>query len=112
MPAGTLISPCPFLFVSRATLFAKGEVYLLERQTLPLLNSSLPLHLHLDLDSLSNMSPLLNLSVPVPGPPGLPILGNIKDLDPADSMASLSRLSDTYGRNTSHLVCKHQLITM
>ncbi|KAH9213493.1 fatty acid hydroxylase [Leptodontidium sp. 2 PMI_412] len=37
------------------------------------------------------------MAEPIPGPPGLPILGNINDIDPVDSMASLGRLADTYG---------------
>ncbi|KAG4412171.1 hypothetical protein IFR04_014690 [Cadophora malorum] len=37
------------------------------------------------------------MTEPIPGPPGLPLLGNINDIDPADSMASLLRLADTYG---------------
>jgi cytochrome P450/NADPH-cytochrome P450 reductase len=35
--------------------------------------------------------------IPIPGPPGLPILGNIYDLDYPDTVSSLSRLADTYG---------------
>lgn len=38
------------------------------------------------------------MAEPIPGPPGLPILGNINDIDPVDSMASLGRLADTYGK--------------
>lgn len=38
------------------------------------------------------------MTEPIPGPPGLPLLGNINDIDPADSMASLLRLADTYGK--------------
>ncbi|KAL5312931.1 hypothetical protein ACEPPN_019357 [Leptodophora sp. 'Broadleaf-Isolate-01'] len=37
------------------------------------------------------------MTEPIPGPPGLPLLGNINDIDPADSMADLCRLVDTYG---------------
>ncbi|KAH9204492.1 putative cytochrome P450 oxidoreductase OrdA-like protein [Leptodontidium sp. 2 PMI_412] len=37
------------------------------------------------------------MTEPIPGPPGLPLLGNINDIDPADSMADLCRLADTYG---------------
>ena len=33
----------------------------------------------------------------IPGPPGLPFLGNINDIDPADGISSLGRLADTYG---------------
>lgn len=36
-------------------------------------------------------------SIPIPGPPGLPILGNIYDLDHSDTISSFSRLADTYG---------------
>lgn len=36
-------------------------------------------------------------SQPIPGPPGLPLLGNLTDLDPADGIGSLGRLADTYG---------------
>jgi cytochrome P450 / NADPH-cytochrome P450 reductase len=35
--------------------------------------------------------------IPIPGPPGLPILGNIYDLDYPDTTSSFSRLADTYG---------------
>jgi cytochrome P450/NADPH-cytochrome P450 reductase len=34
---------------------------------------------------------------PIPGPPGLPLLGNLADLDPTDGIGSLERLADTYG---------------
>ena len=33
----------------------------------------------------------------IPGPPGLPIVGNLTDIDPADTVNSLARLADTYG---------------
>ncbi|XMA17494.1 hypothetical protein WAI453_010285 [Rhynchosporium graminicola] len=33
----------------------------------------------------------------IPGPPGLPFLGNINDVDPATATASLCRLAETYG---------------
>lgn len=36
-------------------------------------------------------------TMPILGPPGLPLLGNINDIDPTDSIASLCRLADTYG---------------
>jgi hypothetical protein len=39
-------------------------------------------------------------SIPIPGPPGLPLLGNMADVDPLDSMRSLTRLADTYGLST------------
>lgn len=34
---------------------------------------------------------------PIPGPPGLPLLGNFADLDPVDGVGSLCRLADKYG---------------
>ncbi|KAH8751145.1 fatty acid hydroxylase [Hyaloscypha sp. PMI_1271] len=39
----------------------------------------------------------MSVPVPVPGPPGLPLIGNLNDIDATDGMASLSRLADTYG---------------
>lgn len=69
--------------------------------------SAIPLLL---LSSLSSVSPPLSthththqpatMAEPIPGPPGFPILGNINDIDPADSMASLYRLADTYGKHS------------
>jgi cytochrome P450/NADPH-cytochrome P450 reductase len=37
------------------------------------------------------------MSEAIPGPPGLPFLGNIGDITPRDSASSLRRLADTYG---------------
>ncbi|PVI05918.1 NADPH-cytochrome P450 reductase-like protein [Periconia macrospinosa] len=34
---------------------------------------------------------------PIPGPPGLPILGNLSDIDPESPNLSFQRLTDTYG---------------
>lgn len=34
---------------------------------------------------------------PIPGPPGLPLVGNLTDLDPVDGIGSLGRLADKYG---------------
>ena len=34
---------------------------------------------------------------PLPGPPGLPIVGNIGDIDGDNPIVSLMRLTDTYG---------------
>lgn len=34
---------------------------------------------------------------PIPGPPGLPILGNLTDLDPEVPLTTFMRLADTYG---------------
>lgn len=39
------------------------------------------------------------MSTPIPGPPGIPLLGNINDVDPAEAIVSLGRLADTYGLN-------------
>ncbi|KAF7916449.1 uncharacterized protein EAE97_012109 [Botrytis byssoidea] len=33
----------------------------------------------------------------IPGPPGLPFLGNVSDVDPVNSIASLERLAEIYG---------------
>ena len=33
----------------------------------------------------------------IPGPPGLPIIGNIGDIDAENHMLSFGRLTDTYG---------------
>jgi cytochrome P450/NADPH-cytochrome P450 reductase len=41
------------------------------------------------------------MTVPIPSPPGLPLVGNGFDLDPANSMESLVRLADTYGKGYS-----------
>ena len=35
----------------------------------------------------------------IPGPPGLPLLGNISDIDPETPILSFNRLTDTYGRS-------------
>ncbi|KAK2627065.1 hypothetical protein QTJ16_003031 [Diplocarpon rosae] len=40
------------------------------------------------------------MTEPIPGPPGLPLLGNISDLDPAHSIASLGHLAETYGKSS------------
>lgn len=34
---------------------------------------------------------------PIPGPAGVPILGNALEIDPTDAMSSLGRLADIYG---------------
>jgi cytochrome P450/NADPH-cytochrome P450 reductase len=39
----------------------------------------------------------------IPGPPGLPFLGNVTDVDPTNSMVSLQRLADIYGMLSSIL---------
>lgn len=35
----------------------------------------------------------------IPGPPGIPFLGNVQDLDPINVTASLERLAEIYGEN-------------
>ncbi|KAI1149076.1 cytochrome P450 [Nemania diffusa] len=37
------------------------------------------------------------MSQPIPQPPGLPLLGNIKDVDPSNTWLSLKKLSEKYG---------------
>lgn len=37
------------------------------------------------------------MSTPIPRPPGVPLLGNIFDVDPSNTWASLKKLSETYG---------------
>ncbi|KAI0020700.1 cytochrome P450 [Xylariomycetidae sp. FL0641] len=37
------------------------------------------------------------MSQPIPKPPGVPLLGNIFDVDPSNTWASLKRLSEKYG---------------
>ncbi len=44
------------------------------------------------------------MTLPIPGPPGLPLVGNMNDYDPADSVGSLGRLAATYGLLISPLI--------
>ncbi len=37
------------------------------------------------------------MTTPIPSPPGLPLLGNVFDLDPQNQSASLDHLADIYG---------------
>ena len=37
------------------------------------------------------------MTEPIPGPRGLPFLGNIRDIDPVDTIKSLGLIADTYG---------------
>lgn len=37
------------------------------------------------------------MGTPIPTPPGLPLLGNINDVDPENSIASLRYLAELYG---------------
>lgn len=36
-------------------------------------------------------------TVPIPGPPGLPIVGNVGDIDPAFPLGSMNNMAETYG---------------
>lgn len=46
---------------------------------------------------------------PIPGPPGLPLVGNLADLDPVDGIGSLGRLADEYGILSMLSTRLHQL---
>lgn len=37
------------------------------------------------------------MTTPIPSPPGLPLLGNVFDVDPQNQSESLSHLADIYG---------------
>lgn len=37
------------------------------------------------------------MTTPIPGPPGLPLVGNSFDVDPQNLKASFDRLADIYG---------------
>jgi cytochrome P450 / NADPH-cytochrome P450 reductase len=52
------------------------------------------------------------MPTPVPGPPGLPLLGNLNDIDPADSISSLGRLADTYGIQLPPISPRSVLLTI
>ena len=46
---------------------------------------------------LTTSHPALSMSLPIPQPPGYPLLGNITDVDPQNANASLMHLADKYG---------------
>jgi len=46
----------------------------------------------------------------IPGPPGLPLIGNIRDIDPVDSVKSLLLLADKYGKSKLVLSADCKLI--
>ena len=55
------------------------------------------------------------MTTPIPSPPGLPLLGNVFDIDPQNQLASLKHLAEVYGKphfltQPSH-VKKHNLKT-
>lgn len=37
------------------------------------------------------------MTTPIPRPPGVPLLGNIFDVDPKNTWVSLKKLADQYG---------------
>jgi len=41
-------------------------------------------------------------TIPIPGPPGLPIFGNVADVDASNPIASFSQLADIYGLYPTH----------
>ncbi|OAX85117.1 hypothetical protein ACJ72_00489 [Emergomyces africanus] len=50
------------------------------------------------------------MSIPIPGPPGVPLLGNIFDIDPKDTWGSLKALSDKYGEIYKVNALGHQIV--
>jgi cytochrome P450/NADPH-cytochrome P450 reductase len=40
-------------------------------------------------------------TVPITGPPGLPIIGNVSDIDAENPIVSLCNLTDIYGPQSS-----------
>jgi hypothetical protein len=40
---------------------------------------------------------------PIPQPPGIPLLGNIFDVDPNNTWVSLKKLAEKYGELVLHL---------
>jgi len=49
---------------------------------------------------------------PIPGPPGLPFVGNARDVDPNNFSLSIQRLADIYGTlptPNSNLILVHSL---
>lgn len=67
-------------------------------QLRPRLHTLTHLHLHISLPYES-----AKMTTPIPSPPGLPLLGNIFDVDPQNQAASLNRLADIYGSSQSLL---------
>lgn len=39
------------------------------------------------------------MSIPIPQPPGIPLLGNVRDIDPSNTWVSLQKLWEKYGRH-------------
>ena len=46
------------------------------------------------------VSTAATMSLPIPQPPGIPLLGNIFDIDPKNTWNSLNKLADKYGMIT------------
>lgn len=43
------------------------------------------------------------MSMPIPQPPALPILGNVRDIDPGNAAVSLIHLAEKYGALSNRL---------
>ncbi|KAK3988762.1 cytochrome P450 [Cladorrhinum sp. PSN332] len=50
------------------------------------------------------------MSTPIPQPPGLPLLGNIKDVDPSNTWWSLKTLAEKYGEIFKIKVLGHEIV--
>ncbi|EEH45099.1 uncharacterized protein PADG_01249 [Paracoccidioides brasiliensis Pb18] len=50
------------------------------------------------------------MTTPIPGPPGVPILGNIFDIDTKDTWGSLRKLADKYGEIFKVKALGHQIV--
>lgn len=48
----------------------------------------------------------------IPGPPGLPFVGNVNDVDPTDNLRSLKQLADQYGPIFRLNIVGHNLIVL
>ena len=47
------------------------------------------------------------MSLPIPQPPGYPLVGNIADVDPQNSVGSLMHLAEKYGEFSLLVACEH-----
>lgn len=50
--------------------------------------------------------------VPIPGPKGVPILGNIYDIEPEVPLNSIELLADNYGTATTNFQCQSYSTTL
>lgn len=48
-------------------------------------------------------------TVPIPGPPGLPIVGNVGDIDPNFPLGSMNNMAETYGPSKKTAFCRDQI---